>query len=419
MGCFTQHNAPANPCPVCGYDEKPIKHQLRLRTILNGKYLIGRALGEGGFGITYIGWDLNLNIRIAIKEFYPTGFVTRENSAYNTVHPMEGAKGEFFAKGREKFVNEARTLAKFRSLPGIVAVNEFFPENGTAYICMEYIEGQTLKGYLEKMGGKLPAGQVFDMMKPVMVALSEVHKSDMIHRDISPDNIMISKSCQMKLLDFGAARDFTNSGNKSLSVLLKPGFAPEEQYRSRGVQGPWTDIYALCATMYKCITGVTPVESISRVRTDELKPPSALGIDIEASREKALMMGMAPLQENRFQSVRAMYNAFYDSATVYIPEPVSGTTKAGQPEKPQPVAAAQPVAVAQPIIKPQQVVVAQPPNLAGAPASVKPPQSRPVRRAGKSTPLFNLGKLKGNYIAIAAIAGVCLLVISIIVLILS
>jgi serine/threonine protein kinase len=374
------------------------------------------VLGEGGFGITYIGWDLNLNIKIAIKEFYPTGFVTRENSAYNTVHPMEGAKGEFFAKGREKFVNEARTLAKFRSLAGIVAVNEFFSENGTAYICMEYIEGQTLKSYLEQMGGKLPAGQVFDMMKPVMVALSEVHKSDMIHRDISPDNIMISKSCQMKLLDFGAARDFTNSGNKSLSVLLKPGFAPEEQYRSRGVQGPWTDIYALCATMYKCITGVTPLESISRVRTDELKPPSALGIEIEPAREKALMQGMAPLQENRFQSVRAMYNTFYDSATVYIPQPVSDATTAEQPEVPQAASTPQPHNVAAPPASAAPQVSVSPPQAQPQPQQQpqQQPQPQPASHPAKSTPQANPGKLNPKHILIAAIVGVGLLVVSII-----
>jgi len=318
MSCFTQHAAPTNPCPVCGYDETAQElppHLLRPRTILNGKYLLGKVLGQGGFGITYIGWDLNLGIKVAVKEYYPSGFVTRETTSVGTatVQPFTGSQGDFFIQGREKFINEARTLAKFFNLPGIVSIKDFFQENGTAYISMEFIDGQTLKDYLAQMGGRLPANQVFDMMKPVMYSLAEVHKAGLIHRDISPDNIMISKDGQMKLLDFGAARDFSGSGNKSMSIMLKPGFAPEEQYRSRGVQGPWTDVYALSATIYRCITGVTPEESVERVRRDEVRPPSMLGVHIDPAQEAALMRGMAVLQEYRFQSVTELYYALYES----------------------------------------------------------------------------------------------------------
>lgn len=324
MGCFGTLDSPGGICPACGYDEtsQAVLHQLRPRTILNGKYLLGRVLGEGGFGITYIGWDLNLHIKVAIKEYYPTGFVSRETTMSTTVTPFIGSQGDYFLKGRERFINEARALAKFFSLPGIVLVKDYFQENGTAYIVMAYIEGQTLKSYLEEMGGRLPAAQVFDMMKPVMTSLAEVHKSGLIHRDISPDNIMISKE-GLKLLDFGAAREFEDSGNKSLSVMLKPGFAPEEQYRTKGVQGPWTDIYALCATMYKCITGVTPDEALDRIRTDEVTLPSALGVDIDPAREAALMKGMAVLQENRWQSVSELSDALHGTLTgVQAAEPV-------------------------------------------------------------------------------------------------
>jgi serine/threonine protein kinase len=312
MGCFEQLKSVGGICPNCGYNEAAQiipPHQLRPRTILNGKYLLGKVLGEGGFGITYIGWDLNLDIKVAIKEYYPTGFVTRENTTTNTVQPYTGSQGDFFAKGRERFVDEAKRLAKFRSMPGIVTVNDFFIENGTAYIAMEYIEGQTLKSYLTQMGGKLPAAQVFDMLRPVMTSLAQVHKSGMIHRDISPDNIMISKEGYVKLLDFGAAREFAESGNRRLSIMLKPGFAPEEQYRSRGVQGPWTDIYALCATMYKAITGVTPDESSERMRRDEIKRPSELGVAMPSAQAAVLMKGMAVLQEDRWQSIDEMMAA--------------------------------------------------------------------------------------------------------------
>jgi serine/threonine protein kinase len=282
-------------------------------------------LGEGGFGITYIGWDLNLDLKVAIKEYYPSGFVTRETTSATTVQPFSGSQGDFFLKGRDKFINEAKSLAKFFALPGIVAVKDYFLENGTAYIVMEYIEGKTMKGYLAEMGGKLPAAQVFDMLKPVMPSLSKVHQSGMIHRDISPDNIMLSDEGGMKLLDFGAAREFDGSGSKSLSVMLKPGFAPEEQYRSKGVQGPWTDVYALCATMYRCITGVTPTESNERVIEDDLKPPSALGAYIGAAQEAALMRGLAVFAKDRCQSIQELYDALYGAPAA-----------AAQPEEPLP-----------------------------------------------------------------------------------
>jgi len=338
MSCFTQHAMPTNPCPVCGYNETAQEmppHLLRPRTILNGKYLLGKVLGQGGFGITYIGWDLNLGIKVAVKEYYPSGFVSRETTSVGnaTVQPFTGSQGEFFIQGREKFINEARTLAKFFALPGIVSIKDFFQENGTAYISMEYIDGQTLKDYLAQMGGRLNAAQVFEMMKPVMYSLAEVHKAGLIHRDISPDNIMISKEGQMKLLDFGAARDFSGSGNQSMSIMLKPGFAPEEQYRSRGVQGPWTDVYALSATIYKCITGVTPEESVERVRTDNVRPPSMLGFPLEPAKEAALMRGMAVLQEYRFQNVTELYYALYEPQ----PQPSVAAAPAPAPSVTAPV----------------------------------------------------------------------------------
>lgn len=310
VSCFNELNSVGAVCPSCGYSESQVPlHQLKPRTILNGKYLVGKVLGEGGFGITYIGWDLNLYIKIAIKEYYPVGYVTRESTV---VHPFTGSNGDFFRKGCDRFVEEARRLAKFRSKPGIVSVNDFFKENGTAYIVMEYIDGKTLKEYLEDKDKKLSPSQVFEIIKPVITSLIEVHKTGMIHRDISPDNIMISDNGELTLLDFGAAREFTESGSKSISIMLKPGYAPEEQYRSRGVQGPWTDIYALCATIYKCITGITPDESTDRVHSDEVKLPSSLGINIDTAQEAALMKGMAVLQKDRFQNLQEFYTALYE-----------------------------------------------------------------------------------------------------------
>ena len=303
-------------CPFCGFDEssyEPSPHHLQPRSILGGKCLIGRVLGEGGFGITYMGWDLNLDLKLAIKEYYPTGFVTRTNTTTNTVTPYRGEKAEFFTAGRSRFINEAKTLAKFYTLPGIVSVRDFFLENGTAYIVMEFVEGETLKQRLARVGGKMEAGEVFDLVRPLLRSLAEMHATGLIHRDISPDNIMITPEGNVKLIDFGAARDYLDSGNRSLSVMLKPGYAPEEQYFARGQQGPWTDIYALCATLYRAITGQTPPESVERLRRDELIAPSTLGAHISPAQEAALLKGLAVTQEDRWQSIPELNQALYQS----------------------------------------------------------------------------------------------------------
>ncbi len=317
-GCMTRIENKEIPCPKCGWQADTAErspHQLPLQTILNGKYLVGRVLGEGGFGITYLGWDLNLDLKVAIKEYYPSGFVTRENTVTTTVTPFSGDKREAFFNGLDKFVGEAKSLAKFYSLPGVVSVKDFFKENGTGYIVMEYVEGITLKQYLKKEGGKLPVFQVLEWVKPLIKSLTQMHEKGIIHRDISPDNIMITTDGEIKLLDFGAARDISTDGAKSLSVLLKPGYAPEEQYRTRGQQGPWTDVYALCATIYKAITGQTPPESMERMREDTLVPPSQLGIDITETQEAALLMGLAVLREKRISTMGLLDEALFQAVS--------------------------------------------------------------------------------------------------------
>ena len=313
-------------CPHCGYplqNPQSAPHQLQPFTILKGKYLIGRVIGEGGFGITYLGYDLTLEITVAIKEFYPNGFVTREANVTPKLTIYAGNNAADIEKWRDNFIREARSLAKFANLNGIVKVQEFFNENETAYIVMEYVDGITVKSYLKQNGGKLPVNQVLQMMEPVIQSLAKVHEKDIIHRDISPDNIMITSNGEMKLLDFGAARDVSGAAEKSLSVMLKPGYAPEEQYRTRGKQGSWSDVYALCATIYKCITGVTPVESMERMRSDSLKRPSELGIAIEPYQEEALMAGMAVYADDRIQNMTALHGALYTARAVQTPPPVS------------------------------------------------------------------------------------------------
>lgn len=319
--CMSPIQTTYKVCPYCGKSvhAEVSSHHLLPGTILNGKILVGAVLGEGGFGITYIGRDLNLDLKVAIKEFYPNGYVNRSNALSPDITFSVSDDGrDFFAKGKERFMREARILAKFSSEPGVVEVRDFFEEHNTAYIVMEYLDGEDLKAYLKRNGPMKP-GEALELLLPVMKTLQKIHDQGLIHRDISPDNIRMSNR-GTKLLDFGAARDVSVANQKSLSVMLKPGYAPEEQYRSKGEQGPWTDVYALCATMYSCITGNTPDDATQRLFNDELRRPSELGIVIGKEFEDTLMKGMAVLQKDRFHSMKELINSFKGVGTL-VPSP--------------------------------------------------------------------------------------------------
>ena len=313
--CMRERRNSDGVCEFCGFDVRTFelpRHHMRPFTILAGKYLIGNAIGEGGFGITYIGMDLNLEVRVAIKEYYPQGAAVRDcRTNDSTVWSYSKSTQVFFEEGREKFINEAKTIAKFRNVPEIVGVIDFFRENQTAYIVMEYLDGQTLKQYLKANGGKIPADKLLRMMKPLISSLGKIHSQGLIHRDISPDNIMLMKDGNIKILDFGGARDFVSQNGKSLSVMVKHGYAPEEQYRSHGDQGPWTDVYALCATMYRCITGKIPPEALDRLYEDELKPISSFGVNCPKYIEEAILKGLSVHKDGRYQSMEELYDALY------------------------------------------------------------------------------------------------------------
>lgn len=332
--CMKEKHSADEICPFCGSDPKSADippYHLQPFSILAGKYLLGMAIGEGGFGITYIGMDLNLEMRVAIKEYYPNGCAVRNCSESNTVLSYSNSTQEVFEKGREKFINEARLLAKCSNLSEIVSVKDFFRENHTAYIVMEYIEGITLKAYLKQNGDHIPAQKTLQMMKPVICSLSKVHDMNLIHRDISPDNIMICNNGSVKILDFGGARDYIFSNEKSLSIMLKPGYAPEEQYRTHGNQGPWTDVYALCATMYRCITGSVPPESLERAYQESLPPIRSISPDCPPAAASAIEKGMSIYPEDRFQSMQELYSALYESSESFsdMPEPQKRSKRKG------------------------------------------------------------------------------------------
>lgn len=299
-------------CASCGRKQneyQPAPHHLQPGTILAGKYMVGGVLGEGGFGITYIGRDTILDMTVAIKEYFPSGVVNRNNTISAEITSPIGEAITFFEKGKKSFLDEARILAKFSNEQSIVSVRDFFSENNTAYIVMEYLEGVDLKTFIEK-NGAMDFKSSVDMLSPVMTALSKIHSQGLIHRDISPSNIMILNDGTVKLLDFGAAREVSGADEKSLSILLKPGYAPEEQYRTRGKQGPWTDVYAISATMYKMLTGITPDDAMNRLFSDELKMPTELGVTIDPIAEKALFKGLSVMQKDRYQNIDELLNGF-------------------------------------------------------------------------------------------------------------
>ena len=275
-------------------------------SVLAGEYVIEKILGQGGFGITYKAKDHKTGRYVAVKEFFPDSMATR---ASTSVVPFTGDRGDNYLYGKECFLQEAETLAKFIGNENIVRVYSYFEENGTAYFVMDYIEGTSFDMYIKQQGGKVSFDEAYRILSPVMDALAAVHGRGIIHRDVTPDNIYITNDGTVKLLDFGAARYSLGDKSQSLDVVLKHGFAPKEQYVRRGRQGAFTDVYALGATFYFALTGKRPPDSIDRMEEDKLIPPSALGVQIPSEAEKAILMALNVRPEDRFQTMQAFKSA--------------------------------------------------------------------------------------------------------------
>lgn len=322
--CMSPVKPGAELCPTCRKDPTayvPSSHHFPPGQLLKDRYLVGRVLGEGGFGITYLGMDTNLERRVAIKEYFPTSFVKRETSVSLEVTCYTNVGRDFYEKGRDQFLQEARTMAKLEDIPEIVRVLDFFPANNTAYIVMEFLEGSTLKELVQEQG-RIPAKSMLEMLDPVLRAMESMHRAGIIHRDISPDNLMVLKSGKIKLMDFGCARDI--EGGRTMTVTLKHGFAPMEQYTGHG-QGPWSDVYALCATVYYCLTGKVPPRSVERSDSeqDSLILPNKEGANLTPDQERALVKGLAVRAKNRWQSAASLYAALYGTTMdgfPWIPE---------------------------------------------------------------------------------------------------
>ena len=325
MGCMAMTENEI--CEKCGWSDGRTNepHQLPVGYVLHGQYRIGRVLGQGGFGITYLGWDDFLEIPVAIKEFFPNSMVNRECSMTTKVHCYTEQVTPQYVMSKERFLREAKALARFEDEPAIVRIRNFFQENETAYIVMEYVRGTNLAAYVNIRGGKLSPEETFRILRPIMEALDTVHKADLVHRDISPDNIMLHPRGGAKLLDFGAVRavESAEAGKdmqRSTEAILKHGFAPMEQYQSRGGLGPWTDEYALCATIYYCLTGRIPEEAPRRM-LEEIE----IDWDIPGLTERqkaALAKGMSLRSKDRHGSVGELIRDLFGSGEENT-EPVS------------------------------------------------------------------------------------------------
>lgn len=318
MGCMEEYDDELEVCPHCGYIEgsKPeVAYHINPGTVLVYRYTIGKVLGYGSFGVTYLGWDCILEKKVAIKEYLPNEFATRAEGT-SEVTVFDGEKAQQFTIGKDKFSDEAKRLATFNKEKGIIAVYDQFEDNGTAYIVMDYFEGETLQELLNREG-KLNYERAIEIILPILKSLQAVHDANIIHRDISPDNIYITRDNQIKLLDFGAARYASTNMSKSLSAIYKQGFAPYEQYQSSKEQGPWSDVYALAATLYYMLTGVVPQEAMNRLtkEDDKLIPPRKINKEIPKNLNNAIMNAMIVYPNQRTQSVTEFRKEIEDVQT--------------------------------------------------------------------------------------------------------
>ena len=307
--CMHTLDSPGAVCPHCGYDNTKAPaaqpdYILPCGTVLNGRYVLGRMLGQGGFGISYIAYNLALDMTVCIKEYFPAGAAMRSAANSRLVLWSGGENAEELKRGRESFVKEARKAVKLRDLSHVVKVWDVFYENETAYIVMDYIEGQTLKSWLLGRGTPLDEKACFHLLAPVMTDLEQVHARDIIHRDIKPDNLMLTPEGKLMLLDLGAAKDLSGGSSQSSYTVASQGFSPIEQYAQGGNIGPWTDVYAMCASLYYCVTGKLLPTPMDRMLSDSLDLSA-----FSSAAAEVLKKGLAIRPEERIKSMAELREA--------------------------------------------------------------------------------------------------------------
>ena len=315
MGCMNLLSWDGR-CLKCRFEESEYSsdvHHLPLGTLLkNGEYMVGKVLGSGGFGITYMGFDQNLLSRVAIKEYYPARYVSRNvaDGDYSVRVYSEDAKKEY-EKGLKAFIEESRILAKFSGMQGIVSIRGFFQENETAYIVMECVEGISVKEYVQRQG-RIQPELVLEMMQQPIQALQKVHEEMLVHRDVSADNFIIDSYGRLTLIDFGAARYSNVMDDRTNTTICKQGFSAIEQYSGSGKQGPWTDVYSICATMYYMMTGIIPKSSTDRIIDDTIISLVQMDeIQLDQRKKQVIMDGMTVKNSERIQNMQELYLQLY------------------------------------------------------------------------------------------------------------
>lgn len=284
--------------------------QLKPGTILDGRYRVDAVLGQGGFGITYAAENIRVGMRVAVKELFWQGHSVRSSEASPEVALIRTDDETVFEDQKRRFLQEARTIRDFSDQAGVVRILDYFETNGTAYIVMEFVDGMTLaKRYAEE---RMPCEELLRRFLPIIDTLDAIHKAGVIHRDISPENIMVQPDGSLKLIDFGAARQYLNEDGR-YTTISRDSYSPGEQYDKNGRQGPWTDVYALCATLYACICGTPPQGAVQRMFLDELRAPSELGVDIKPAYEAILMKGLQLRPEKRWRNMEELARAIRDA----------------------------------------------------------------------------------------------------------
>lgn len=281
-------------------------HHLSPETILKDRYMVNHVLGEGGFVITYAATDLNNAQRVAIQEYFPTSCAARTQR--NQVTSTTG-ETETYQSCMKRFLEEAEKLSSVGTLPSLAGVIDFFEANGTAYLVMEFVDGVSLHQIVTQKG-RMSADELLPKLPVLLTDLGTLHKAGIFHLDICPDNLILTPDGTPKLLNFSSAwRKYHETLH--LPAVLKTGYAPIELYRHWTVQGPWIDVYAIAATIYYCLTGVTPPHAVDRLCEDELIPPRKLGANITEEQEYVLIYGMELQPKKRFHSAKAFQTALF------------------------------------------------------------------------------------------------------------
>lgn len=346
--CFCEKPIREKPCPKCGYKQGPAANNcLPAGTLLNERYLVGEPLGIGGFGITYKCLDTEVGGVCAVKEYFPASCAIRQSSKTVTV---EDQNIERYNRIMKRFVEEAALVKTLRHRNVITIYDNFF-ENNTAYYAMEYCDGIDLRRYTNNFSRRIGYDEGMNILSQTMDGLEYIHSKGILHRDIAPDNIFVTKNNTVKILDFGAARNEMDQYNKEFSVIVKVGYAPIEQYGGRGKQGPYTDIYALGATFYHLFTSRIPMESTQRVSEDNLVPLSKLRPDLPDNLKYAIEKAMHLTTRGRISSIAEMKIILGLS---HISErPISGTPVVTSVSKSSSTIPARKDVAIRPVVKPQ------------------------------------------------------------------